>query len=82
MKDGEIARQAEFHRRIAALAQKIAREIGRHGQSDLDALSRAGMEREALLRVLALVIDQEGEKPWADLIRARQEQLYSIVAGA
>ncbi len=76
--DNEIKGQVEFDRRIAALEQHIAEKIEKYGQHDLNTLVRAGMKRKTLLRMLALVVDEEGEKTWAGLMRARQEALKSI----
>ena len=78
VKDDEIAGQAEFDRRIAALERQITEKIEKHGQRDLGVLTKAGMERKAILRVLALVVDEEGQKTWADEMRTRQNALKSI----
>jgi hypothetical protein len=70
--------QAEFDERIAALERKITSKIEKGRRSDLDTLTRAGVERRALLRLLAFVVDEEGNKSWTDPMRATQESLKSI----
>ena len=70
----EERRQTEFKNRIAGLE----REIAKNGPRELEVLERAGVDRKAMLRFLALAADEEGAKSWADLMRARQGALKSI----
>jgi hypothetical protein len=70
----EERRRAAFENRIAGLEKKIAKN-GRH---ELEVLEGAGVDRKAMLRFLAFVADEEGDKSWADPMRARQRALKSI----
>jgi hypothetical protein len=74
----EIEGRADFDERIMALEKKIAKKIEKDGRKDLDILMKAGVERKALLRVLACVVNEEDTKGWTDLMRARQAALRSI----
>jgi hypothetical protein len=62
--------------RLLEIEKKIAKEVDRH--RDLGALTRAGVDRKVLLRFLALVVDLDGDKSWAHLMRERQQKLKSM----
>jgi hypothetical protein len=72
----EIAAQAEFGRRIAKIEQKIAQKLESH--TELNILTRAGLEKKALFKMLALAVYEQGNKSWASLMRTKQEALKSI----
>ena len=65
-----------YEDRLLGIEKRIAKEVDKH--HDLRVLTTAGVDRNVLLRFLALVVDSDGDKSWAHLMRERQQKLKSM----
>jgi hypothetical protein len=54
------------------------RKIDRPASFDLDALTKAGADRKALVRLLAITANKGGTEWWKELVRRRREALKSL----
>jgi hypothetical protein len=70
----EEAWQAEFESRLASIEKKVAKD----GWRELEVLESAGVDRKTMLRFLALVAHEEGDKGWASIMRTQQRSLKSM----